>query len=241
MADPASAALGARAAQALDLFDLSFLISGASLLPLLAIVGVNLSLSTGGLAAAVAALVASAVAGMVLFALGRFLRTRMLANVWPLSRLDYRGLGFNGLLADSIARHGLDTDPAVVAAADEPARVYVRWWAELREDSRVRESYSLIRRYWVLAATYDGLGASALVWAMFLGLGNLRGSPLTATLAVVPVLASYVCFREATRFGNHQVEELCATIAYLREAQASADRRRQEDLELWRTRPCVIT
>jgi hypothetical protein len=243
MSDAASAALGARAAQALDLFDLSFLISGASILPLFAAAtGVQAGAAgDAGLLAVAVVLVASVISGMVLFAVGRFLRTRILTKLWPLSRLDYRGMGFDGLVGDAIARNGLTDDPAVVAAGDQPGRVYVRWWAELREERAVRHSFALLHRYWVLAATYDGLGTSALLWAIALGLKAGSGSAAAAPIAALAALGSFVCFREATRFGNHQVEELVATIAYLRDAQADARAQRDEDLELWRQRPVVAT
>jgi hypothetical protein len=179
---------------------------------------------------AVAMLVlASYVSGMTCFALGRFVRKWMFRGKDRLTGahrkrpntlfdelvrhgiLERRGSGFR------VSRHGrripwlaryVDVDPNEL----QDTALYVRMWAEVRQRERLSPSFSLLRRYWVSAATLDGLFVAFGTWAVLLALdahGFKEWFPPLATL-----LGATFCLREAQRYGVFQREELIATLLH---------------------------
>jgi hypothetical protein len=76
------------------------------------------------------------------------------------------------------------------------------------------------RRYWVMSATYDGLGIAILVWLLVIvgciyGVGDAQ--PLNSAPGIVSCLALLVsaiaCWGEAGRYIDYQMEELVACLA----------------------------
>ncbi|WP_019502885.1 hypothetical protein [Pseudanabaena sp. PCC 6802] len=102
------------------------------------------------------------------------------------------------------------------------SRLYTRLWAEVRQSPDLIASYTLLNRYWFMAATYDGLATALIVWliiviAWSLGLWgiNPKLNPFTGiTLCGTLVLLTITCWREAERYKRYQIEELVATLAY---------------------------
>jgi hypothetical protein len=179
---------------------------------------------------AVAMLVlASYVSGMTCFALGRFVRkwvfrgkdrltgvNRKRANTLfdELVRhgiLERRGASFR------VSRHGrripwlaryVDVDPKEL----QDTALYVRMWAEVRQRERLSPSFSLLRRYWVSAATLDGLCVAFVTWAVLLALDAQDAKEWFPPLATL--VGATFCLREAQRYGVFQREELIATLLH---------------------------
>ncbi len=213
----------------LDLFDLSFFISGATAMAAVAFgcfqtghwpkeLPPNWLLVT-------MIIIATYVAGMVCFALGRFVRQR----ISKIAGVEMRSEQLKVLLE----LHGLDQqepNKSYLARPDSTAKVpmnsaiwalQTRIWAGLRHDPALAPSLSLLNRYWVMAATYDGLSMALLGWGLLLG--SLCLYHATTILAVHwwqaggclagGVICAAICLNEATRYTVHQLGELTATLA----------------------------
>lgn len=105
---------------------------------------------------------------------------------------------------------------------DPTGRLYNRLWAEVRQSPHLTASYTLLNRYWFMAATYDGLATALIVWFIvvvvwFLGLWGINpklNAFTSITLGGMLLLLATTCWREADRYRQYQVEELVATLAY---------------------------
>lgn len=103
-----------------------------------------------------------------------------------------------------------DASPAttVTMPAGETALAR-RLWVAVRDRTDVAESLQTLKRYRVLAATYDGVATAAVLW----GYVALRwlGARAEAWLAVGGVLlVAWLCFRQATGYERARLEELIA-------------------------------
>jgi hypothetical protein len=179
---------------------------------------------------AVAMLVlASYVSGMTCFALGRFVRkwvyrgkNRLMGTrrERPITLFDEHAN--HGLLERRsngagfcVSRHGRRIPwlaRYVESEAVKDTALYVRMWAEVRQRERLAPSFSLLRRYWVSAATLDGLFVAFVTWALLLALdaeGAREWFPSLVTL-----IGAAFCLREAQRYGVFQREELTATLLH---------------------------
>jgi hypothetical protein len=212
-----------RIAAFFDIFDLSFLVSGAvgfaALVIWLDAAGARMPITDGWLKI-FALIIACYVIGLLCFATGRWLRMQLLMRI--------PNEAFDKAFLEILQAHGLAAEAVFVSYIGRRDirgvwRLYVRLWAELRDSERSGLSLAFLNRYWVMAATYDGLGASMILWGavvadcMF-GLGAQRtispniGVPALVILAV----CSLACFREASRYLRYQIEELVASIAAVR-------------------------
>jgi hypothetical protein len=123
-------------------------------------------------------------------------------------------------------------------------RLYTRLWAEARQTKELAPSFALIRRYWVMAATYDGVAIALGAWWFLVcrlffeeymrlvvpgadplinvsvSLSYASRSPLFL-LVLGLLLAILACWHEAGRYAAYQREELVATIAQHVEATAT--------------------
>jgi hypothetical protein len=206
-----------------DLFDLSFLVSGSTTLAALVFLAHRLGIAVPSSLTAwpeiVAAILLCYVLGLVCFAVGRWARKGLERKEGPNSFDKYFGQALNA--------HGLvDKEPFKAYLERAPHRgswrLYVRMWAELRTSSSAAASMSLLKRYWVMAATYDGMSVALSVWGLVLlacaagwGIPDTgRLSLGVALIAVGAMLASaFACAREAGRYVQYQVEEVVASIA----------------------------
>jgi hypothetical protein len=172
---------------------------------------------------------ASYVSGMTCFALGRFVRKWVFRGKDRLTGDDRRRATS---LLDELVRHGMLARrpegsgfrvtqngrriPWLSRYVDgdyaQDNALYVRMWAEVRQRERLSPSFSLLRRYWVSAATLDGLFVAFGTWAVLLALdaGDVREwFPPLAT-----AIGAGFCLREAQRYGVYQREELVATLLH---------------------------
>jgi hypothetical protein len=85
-------------------------------------------------------------------------------------------------------------------------------WAEVRQRERLSPSFSLLRRYWVSAATLDGLFVAFGTWAVLLALDAHSAKEWFPPLATL--VGAVFCLREAQRYGVFQREELIATLLH---------------------------
>lgn len=214
----ALAALLERLGRFFDIFDLSFIVSGATSVGAIAfilhVVGLQLPSLSGWLAVG-AILLSSYVAGLLCFAAGRWMR---LGTRWPRARFDF-DLHFDSVLSG----HGLKDVPEIVSYLSRSQyrgiwRLYVRFWAEARHAPALTDSVALLNRYWVMAATYDGMAVALLTWILATIVWAVHVQSwvayVTAGAAVVVlILMVAACLREAARYVYYQVEELVAAIA----------------------------
>ncbi|MBN2439764.1 MAG: hypothetical protein JXJ04_00405 [Spirochaetales bacterium] len=211
-----------------DIFDLSFFISGFASVGAL-IVWINLFGSTQIKELInptniniFVIIIACYIIGLINFASGRNIRIWFLKLVAKLRKEKYYTQ-----LKSIIISHKLDKHESYKEYLTDNKklnqnmwRLYIRLWAEIRENSNLLLSYNLIRRYWVLAAIFDGLMMSLFLWVVVLiywifqppVIGLLSpsiGWPLVGIIFIV----SLFCSREAYRYAKFQMEELVATLA----------------------------
>ena len=244
-------ALGAilkRVADFFDLFDLSFFVGGGLSLGALAYVARSYDLPFPGVPDSsvdlLVVLLLVYVLGLTSFALGRALRRPVVRwlPAWMVGE-DYAA-PFTERLDCAVRDHRLELDPIVapyLEAGKVRKRCYQRMWTEVRERPQLKESYRLLMRFWVLAATYDSVGFGALLWAIAIALGIVAPAPILPVVAAPYVILTFLlftlaCLNEASRFSKSQVEELVATIAHLALTRAEA----KEAAETLAQEPAVV-
>ena len=108
-------------------------------------------------------------------------------------------------------------EPSDLAVSDARLRsLYNRLWVHVRTIPELSSTFALVKRYWVLAATFDGMGAALLAWEWpLLASSGTVLTPLTTGVAAVGLLVSaIVCWRQATEYRAYQVDELVATVVH---------------------------
>jgi hypothetical protein len=213
-----------------EILDLSFVVSGATFIAALAwdprTSELDIPALVDGPLGIAILVVAAHTAGMTCFAAGRQIRN------W-LTSLFRRRPPVDALFGQLI-RHG------VIAARNDgtfeftgkveipwmaryvegpgggqPYALYARMWAEVRQQERLLPSFSLVRRYWVSAATLDGLFIALLTWAVFLF--PLDGSAWDRVGVFPSLLAAFgsgFCLWEARRYAKYQIEEIVGTVVH---------------------------
>ena len=200
-----------------DIFDLSFFVSGALALGAvvfwLAAIGVREPPQLEGWLKVAILILGSYASGLLCFAAGRLVRRA------------FEPRAVSDRLPKILAAHGL-ADLEVVqkylhrSASEGDWRLYTRFWAEICNSPEMAGTLNFLNRYWVMAATYDGVAFALIVWFVVLADCLLRikindGLFPTAALFIILTVAllSLACFREARRYMNYQIEELVAAIA----------------------------
>lgn len=216
-----------RIVELLDIFDLSFFVSGAAGLgaliaatrlfggPLPPAVTRIFDVDGPELGASMlfVGVVASYAVGLGCFAAGRVARAR----IHPENSAT--------LMKRAIKHHRvgdvLDLAPYLEPGDDQDARLgslYNRLWVHVRTIGELSATFALVKRYWVLAATFDGLGVALLLWlwpllgGLVMG-GGLSG-PVVAGLSVTLVVSALLCWRQAAEYRRYQVDELVATVVH---------------------------
>jgi hypothetical protein len=88
--------------------------------------------------------------------------------------------------------HGLNEDAEIKQYLDRVDsrgiwRLYVKFWADLRNDVKYANSLAFLKRYWVMAATYDGLSISLFIAILLLieaKIGLIGNQPSNRSLAI---------------------------------------------------------
>lgn len=104
--------------------------------------------------------------------------------------------------------------------------LYGYMWVIVREKFSDKESYSILKRYWVQTATFDGLVSSFFLWALVFvsvlfitPVKNLtltqQGHPINSVLGYIALAISIISMlavrSEAIRYKKYQIGELVDT------------------------------
>lgn len=141
---------------------------------------------------------------------------------------------FDKQIKTMIEEHGLEKSTIIKAYLDRKKnaddasgdisrdrilyKLYVRLWAVMRESDK-KESYKLIKRYWVLNAVYDGLLLSSTLWfvvlVQFVVSKDTVSVMYIGSLGVVFIAIFTSCLNESKRLEEYQMQELIASLAYI--------------------------
>lgn len=214
-----------------DIFDLSFIISGIASTVAIILWGVQRDIiqtpeikTTGEI---IFAAIVCYIVGLINFASGRWIRVIFYGikdKKYPKRNHDKRSDEF---LEEIIKAHNLSENiifKDYLNRNDSRGiwRLYVRLWALIRKDDQFVNSLSLLKRYWVMAATYDGLSTSSLITLLLLidsTFGIVISKPILISMKLgfitiaITLIIMIVCIREAKRYSDYQKEEIIATIA----------------------------
>jgi hypothetical protein len=195
-----------------DIFDLSFFVSGViaffSLLMWTSSFGYYSNLQLSASQKWIAIILICYVFGLVCFASGRFVRRALTKEKFEQNfknTLNTHGVDKTNLVCEYISRGNTDR---------LYWRLYVRLWAEIRQDPLLSPSFSLLKRYWVMAATYDSVGMSFVAWiitVILLIYYHLLTLSVGVFIIFMLLVAVIFCLREARRYENFQIEELVAS------------------------------
>lgn len=203
------------------LFDLSFFVSGFVLFGSLVFLYLKLHLPHSfpfpipNWTAVVTVIIGVYVCGLLAFAGGRLLNGKL-----------FRRRVLPRTLLNAIKLHNLDSGAIKAYLGDESiGRVwllYIRMWAEVAHRQPTSIAYHHLTRYWVMAATYDGVGVALFVWAIVVVASQFTvvPTPLSAGLA-------YICFgllggagilalHRGAAYYEYQVEEVVAELATIK-------------------------
>jgi hypothetical protein len=205
------------------LFDLSFFVSGFVLLGAFAFLYIKLqlprTLPIDGWLKVVGVIIAIYVNGLVAFAAGRLLNGKMFRS--PALEEDFM---------DAINIHDLNSgriSDYIENFKDNELRkrtwrLYIRMWAEIAHREPTSIAYRHLTRYWVMAATYDGVGFALWVWAivLFLTQFSIFTTPLPQWLAnigaFVLAVAGLLSFIRGAAYYKYQVEDVVAELATIK-------------------------
>jgi hypothetical protein len=213
-----------------EILDLSFVVSGATFIAALAWDPRTSELDIpklveGPLGIAIL-VVAAHTAGMTCFAAGRQVRRWLTMLVRRRPAVDEL---FGQLIRHGVIEARLDHTFEFTGKVEipwlaryvegpkggQPYALYARMWAEVRQQERLLPSFSLVRRYWVSAATLDGLFVALMTWAVFLfPLDALAFERIGVFPSLLAFLGSWFCLWEARRYARFQIEEIVGTVVH---------------------------
>lgn len=207
-----------------DIFDLSFLVSGLflvfSIFIWTSLIGFIIPIDFEQTPHIIVLILACYVTGLVCFVIGRWFRKIIFKVASHFLSIEEKYAFFLTLLK----AHQLDKLVSFKEYLTEnnfqPKRLYVKLWAKVRHNEKLEPSFSLLRRYWVMTATYDGLTTVALVWiGIMLDLTfnhpeiQFISTAFGLFLIGVIIVIVFGCSIEANRYERNQMEEIVATIA----------------------------
>ncbi len=208
------------------IFDLSFFVAGASTVGALAVLSWRLkvtqkiSISISGWLGVLSFIIACYICGLVVFSLGRSLNRKMFRQKVIKTYLS------EALIGQQLRGEVIDEFKEGKAPPEFPQwRLYIRLWQELAARHSQSVAFSHLSRYWAMAATYDGVAASFLVWVVAIiplkAFGQLVLDPWPGWVAVAALIgASLQCFRQGGKYYEFQVEDLVAALAVMRKDES---------------------
>lgn len=217
-----------RIVELLDIFDLSFFVSGAAALGAVLATCELYDVEVPGFSRLfngspelpveilLVGIVASYALGLGCFALGRMFRPRL------------HGQSNAALMRLATEHHPLadvlDLEPYLEGKAGNDARLqslYNRLWVHVRTMPELVTTFSLVKRYWILAATFDGMGVALLGWLvpvvvpLFVTASGTSVGAIPALLLSAALIGSaYFCWRQSAEYRKYQVDELVATMVH---------------------------
>lgn len=232
-----------RIVELLDIFDLSFFVSGAAgLTALLAAARLHAVPLPGGLARLLdpdkpelgaeiifVGIVASYAVGLGCFAVGRVARAKL--HDTDSAKLMRDAIEHHpvGEVVD-LARYLPAAGEAVTDAGDRKLRsLYNRLWVHVRTIPELANTFALVKRYWILAATFDGMGIALLAWLWPVIGGLLLADSLETSQVIIGLTvtsgligSALFCWRQAAEYRRYQVDELVATAVHWKALQPAA-------------------
>jgi hypothetical protein len=208
-----------RVGEFFHIFDLSFFVAGASTFGAGAFLYIMMrkprEFPFEAWVGVFAVIVACYICGLIAFAVGR-----------EISGAFFRKKTLHATLPVSLDAHRLcEERMAPYLGGDKPRYwwLYMRMWSEVAHDRSAPVVLHHLMRYWAMAATYDGVAFSLLVWAaVFVAVQFESVAPyplghgvgLTAVVAFV--LAAFYAFRRGAVYFQYQIEDVVAHFAVLR-------------------------
>ena len=211
--------LFSRVGEFFHIFDLSFLVSGATTLGALLFLryrlGFTSDLPFSGWLAGFGLIIASYVCGLLSFSAGRKLNTIIFRGPKLSAYLDaaLKNQGLQGQFVNFYRQGGEGADWLLW-------RLYIRLWQQLAARHPNSVAFHHLSRYWAMAATYDGVAVSLLIWSVVVApipyFGNSFLPLGLAILAVVTLMASVVlCLWQGAKYYEFQIEDLVAALAVM--------------------------
>ncbi len=211
-----------RVGEFFHIFDLSFLVSGAMTLCALICLSHRLGLSfdfpfsvwVEGLGI----IIASYVSGLISFSVGRLLNTNLFRKPVLGKILDpaLKQQGVTGPFIDFFRERDRDSAQQKWLLW----RLYMRLWQQLAAKHPHSVAFHHLSRYWAMAATYDGLAISLLVWALVVAPVPSLGAtllPFRIAMLAVPIFvaAALLCLWQGAKYYEFQIEDLVAALAVM--------------------------
>lgn len=201
------------------LFDLSFFVSGFMLFGALSFLYLKLQLSLTfpfpNWVAVVTLIINVYVCGLLAFAGGRLLNGKL-----------FRPRVLHRTLSQAIELHDLNSGAIKTYLGDGSIRrvwrLYIRMWSEVAHRYPTSIAYRLLSRYWVMAATYDGVGVALFVWAIVMfslqfAIVPIPLSPWFANIAAALLFGGGIlALQRGAAYYEYQVEEVVAQLATMK-------------------------
>lgn len=196
------------------LFDLSFLVSGASTFSALAVLYVRLGAPRvfpfAEWVGVFALIIACYICGLMSFAVGRLLNGR-----W------FRRNALSKSLSAAMVGHQIDSVilQGYRRPQSDPWHLYTRLWQDAAHRAAGSLTLRHLMRYWAMAATFDGLAFSFFVWGVvaILASTGMAEAPLRLSagvaLFVVFVLLGVVALWQGAKYYEYQIEDIVASLA----------------------------
>jgi hypothetical protein len=210
-----------RLAEFFHIFDLSFIVSGAASFGALAFLSqrakIEFHFPFASWVAGFAIVIACYISGLLSFAFGRLINGSL-----------YRRRVLEKVLWNAIDMHELKVPENLKIKdnkdkKDKIWRLYIRLWQQFSAFRASTVVYSHLSRYWAMAATFDGLAVSLLLWASAILISGHAGAPVLpqtgAWVAVAAILglAAILSFRQGAKYLEFQVEDIVAALAVVQE------------------------
>lgn len=227
-----------------DIFDLSFFVSGTLCLGAVTfwyqLSGLSYPFNIDSWMRMFQLIILCYVLGLISFSSGRWLRTGFIGRG---TRSIYKRLfesenraefNMQSYFRNLLTNHNLMGQSFIkyYSKCHESEEVadclYQRMWAEARQSKDLAPSLNLLNRWWVMAATYDGIAMSLIFYALIIiawicgvGVNGELGAIITShkiydiIIISILVILAIASFREASRLERNQRDELVAIMGYL--------------------------
>jgi hypothetical protein len=199
-----------RVGEFFHVFDLSYFVGGASTFGALGFLYLEMGKPmvfpfapwVGGLAL----ILACYVCGLVAFAAGRWINNRL-----------FRRRKLDVTLPAALSGHRLTDEETIKSylTGEPPDRwwLYQRMWSEIAHKRSARAVLDHLMRSWAIAATYDAVAFSFVVWAAAAAAG---GTVLSIVGAAACLVASLFAFHRGAEHYKDQIQVAVAHFAVVR-------------------------
>jgi len=208
-----------RVGEFFHIFDLSFFVAGTMTFCALAFAYLRLEepreFPFEPWVGVLAVIVACYVCGLIAFAVGR-----------EFSGFTFRRTTLHRILPRALDAHNLNSETIAWYTGGEQPRywwLYIRMWSEIVHEGSAPLVLHHLMRYWAMAATYDGVAFSLLVWAVALfsvQFASVAAEPISHGVgtggALLCLCASFFAFRRGASYYEYQIEDVVAHFAVAR-------------------------